>query len=122
MSSLKVCGAIAVVALACGCTGPLVRSALTSNMVQEEAHNKFLLLNIACAHEHMPMHFTHVTAVHPSAAGFGFGVPSIGFEIPFGAGADASTFSPSIELSSGVDTAPLNSQEFFQGITTQVKP
>ena len=123
MSSLKVCGVIAVVALACGCTTePLVRSAVTSNLVQEEAHNKFLLLNIARAHQHMPMHFSQVTAVRASPGGFGIGVPSIGFEIPFGAGVGASTFSPSLESTSSVDTATLTSQEFYQGITTPVKP
>ena len=43
--------AAAAAALLAGCSGPLVKSAITSNIVQEDAHNAYLVLNIARAHE-----------------------------------------------------------------------
>lgn len=104
-----------------GCSGPLVKSAITSNVVQEEAHNAYMLLNIARAQERMPMHFTQVTAVRAAPGGIGIGAPSVGLEIPFGGAAESAfTLTPSLEASSAVDTVSLTSQEFVRGVTRPV--
>ncbi|WEF31366.1 hypothetical protein [Pseudoduganella chitinolytica] len=55
-------------ALLAGCAGPLTQSAITSNLVQEDAHNAYLVLNIARAYERMPMHFTQVNMVRAGRA------------------------------------------------------
>ncbi|MBB3223062.1 hypothetical protein [Pseudoduganella umbonata] len=108
-------------ALLAGCSGPLVRSAITSNIVQEDAHNAYLVLNIARAHERMPMHFTQVNAVRASPGGGGLGTPIVGLDIPFGgAAAPYYALRPTLESASAVDTVSLVSQEFMNGLTTPV--
>lgn len=112
---------IAIVAALAGCSTPLVKSALTSNVVQEDAHNAYLLLNIVRAQERMPMHFTQVNVVRAAPGGLGIGKPSVALALPFGGAATpAYTLSPSVEMASSVDTASLVSQEFMRGITTPV--
>jgi hypothetical protein len=108
-------------ALLAGCSGPLVKSAITSNIVQEDAHNAYLVLNIARAHERMPMHFTQVNMVRATPGGGGLGTPIVGLDIPFGgAAAPYYALRPSIESASAVDTVSLVSQEFMNGLTTPV--
>lgn len=111
-------------ALFTGCTtAPLSQSAVSANMVQEDAHNKLLALNVARAVNRMPMHFTQVSAVRPAPYGFGLGVPGVGAE--FALGGDAGnliTLRPSLNGSPNVDITVLNEQEFFRGITTPLKP
>ncbi|MDN4038705.1 hypothetical protein [Massilia sp. YIM B02443] len=112
---------IVVFMLLAGCSGPLVKSAITSNIVQEEAHNAFLFLNIIRAQERMPMHFTQVDTVRAGPGGIGIGKPSLGLELPFGGGAtNQFQFKPTFELSSNIDSISLVSQEFMRGITTPV--
>lgn len=112
---------IVVFMLLAGCSGPLVKSAITSNIVQEEAHNAFLLLNIIRAQERMPMHFTQVNTVRSAPGGIGIGQPTLGFELPFGrATTDAYKFSPSLAMASSVDTVSLVSRDFTRGITAPV--
>ncbi|WBS03688.1 hypothetical protein OU994_05120 [Pseudoduganella sp. SL102] len=111
----------AVAASLAGCSGPLVQSAITSNIVQEDAHNAYLVLNIARAHERMPMHFTQVNTVRATPGGGGLGTPIVGLDIPFG-GAAPPYFAlrPTLESASAVDTVSLVSQEFMNGLTTPV--
>lgn len=107
-----------------GCTtAPLVQSAVSANLVQEEAHNRLLALNIARAALRMPMHFTQLSAVRSAPYGFGLGVPGLGAE--FGVGADAAStllLRPSLSGTQNVDVTVLNEQDFFRGITTPLKP
>lgn len=112
---------IAATVLLAGCSGPLVQSAITSNIVQEDAHNAYLVLNIARAHERMPMHFTQVNTVRATPGGGGVGTPIVGLDIPFG-GAAPPYFAlrPTLESTSAVDTVSLVSQEFMNGLTTPV--
>ncbi|QBE63180.1 hypothetical protein [Pseudoduganella lutea] len=113
--------AAAAAALLAGCSGPLVKSAITSNIVQEDAHNAYLVLNIARAHERMPMHFTQVNTVRATPGGGGVGTPFLGLDIPFGGAAPAYyALRPSLESASAVDTVSLVSQEFMNGLTTPV--
>ncbi|WP_298232464.1 hypothetical protein [uncultured Azohydromonas sp.] len=111
-------------ALFTGCTtAPLSQSAVSANLVQEDAHNKLLALNVARAVNRMPMHFTQVSAVRPAPYGFGLGVPGVGAE--FSLGGDAAnllTLRPSLNGSPNVDITVLNEQDFFRGITTPLKP
>ena len=120
----KILALWAACALFSGCTtAPLSQSAVSANLVQEDAHNKLLALNVARAVNRMPMHFTQVSAVRPAPYGFGLGVPGIGAE--FALGADAArtlTLRPSLAGSPNVDITVLNEQEFFRGITTPLKP
>jgi len=111
---------VAFVLLA-GCSGPLVKSAITSNIVQEEAHNAYLLLNIIRAQERMPMHFTQVNTVRAAPGGIGIGTPSLALELPLGGGSSHSyPIKPSLEATSNVDSVSLVSQEFIRGITAPV--
>jgi len=103
-----------------GCTSPLTRSAITSNLVQEEAHNAYLLLNIARAQERMPMHFTQLDVVRAGPGGIPFAGSTLGFEWLQGSLNEA--FKPSISLNAGADTVSLVSQNFTRGITTPVDP
>ncbi|WP_338770469.1 hypothetical protein [Massilia sp. METH4] len=97
-----------------------MKSAITSNIVQEDAHNAYLVLNIARAHERMPMHFTQVNTVRATPGGGG-GTPFVGLDIPFGgAAAPYYALRPSLESASAVDTVSLVSQEFMNGLTTPV--
>ncbi|WP_157270039.1 hypothetical protein [Azohydromonas aeria] len=116
-------GAVALLA-AGGCTtAPLVQSAVSANLVQEEAHNRLLALNIARAALRMPMHFTQVSAVRSAPYGFGLGVPGLGAE--FGLGGDAAStllLRPSLSGTQNVDVTVLNEQDFFRGITTPLRP
>jgi hypothetical protein len=108
-------------ALLGGCAGPLTQSAITSNIVQEEAHNAYLVLNIARAYERMPMHFTQVNMVRAGPGGIGIGNPYVGLDIPFGGAASPYyTLRPSLEGVPNVDTASLVSQEFMRGLTAPV--
>ena len=123
ISIWKLNGILLCIVVLSGCSGPLVKSAITSNTVQEDAHNSFLLLNIVRARERMPMHFTQVNAVRAVPGGLGIGTPSIGLEIPFGGAADANyKFSSGLEGTSTVDTVSLVSQEFTRGLTAPVDP
>lgn len=120
--SFRSCLAIPLAAaLLAGCSGPLVKSAITSNIVQEDAHNAYLVLNIARAHERMPMHFTQVNTVRATPGGGGVGTPFVGLDIPFGGAAPPYyALRPSLESASAVDTVSLVSQEFMNGLTTPV--
>jgi hypothetical protein len=102
-----------------GCTAPLTRSAIVSNLVQEDTHNAYLLMNIARARERMPMHFTQLNVVRDNPGALGVFTPGLSWEINVG-GDDKVT--PSLEVNSGVDTVSLVSQEFMRGMTTPIEP
>ena len=114
---------LSVLALSACTTAPLSQSAVSANLVQEDAHNKLLALNVARAVNRMPMHFTQISAVRSAPYGFGLGIPGVGAE--FALGGDASnllTLRPSLNASQNVDITVLNEQDFFRGITTPVQP
>ncbi|NML18747.1 hypothetical protein [Azohydromonas caseinilytica] len=115
--------ALAACAMFTGCTtAPLVQSAVSANLVQEEAHNKLLALNVARAVHRMPMHFTQISALRSAPYGFGLGIPGIGAEFALGAdAANTLTLRPSLNASQNVDVTVLNEQDFFRGITTPLK-
>lgn len=127
LSVVRPCCSILMLAVATlltsACTTPMIKSTVVANEVQEQAYNKLLLLNIARAHEHMPMHFSQLTAIRSGPGGAGIGVPSLGLEIPFGGGSDSTyKLTPSLEGSSSVDVSPLYNQEFMRGMTSSVEP
>ena len=112
-----------IAGLLAGCGSSLVKSALVAHTVQEDAHNAYLVMNIARAHERMPMHFTQVNSVRVAPGGLGLGVFSLELDVPFGAAAQpAYRLSPAIQGASAVDSVSLTSQEFFRGITSPVEP
>ncbi len=115
--------AMTALALSACTTAPLSQSAVSANLVQEDAHNKLLALNVARAVNRMPMHFTQISAVRSAPYGFGLGIPGIGAEFAVGGdAASALTLRPSLNASQNVDITVLNEQDFFRGITTPVKP
>jgi hypothetical protein len=115
--------AITTATLLAGCATPIARSVVEANLAQEQAANQLLLLNIARAHERMPMHFSQIGQIRAAPGGWGLGVPSLALELPFGGAAK-----PEYKLTAGnegaspVDVSALNSQEFVRGITTPVTP
>jgi len=116
-------GALILTALAltgCGTTGQFAAAAVKTNLVQEQAHNELLLLNIIRASERKPLHFTQVTAVRMPV-----GLANSSFSLPIPMGPDRTrlyTLSPELSINQGVDTTVLNSQEFMKGITSPVPP
>jgi hypothetical protein len=113
---------LAVLALS-GCSTPIAGSVVQSNLAQEEAANQLLVLNIARAHERMPMHFSQMGQIRSGPAGWSLGVPSIGLDLPFG-GAAESKFGLTLgaEGQTPVDVTPLNGQEFMRGMTKAIDP
>lgn len=113
--------ALATAALLAGCATPIARSVVQANLAQEQAANRLLLLNIARAHERMPMHFSQIGQIRSAPGGWGLGVPSLSLELPFGGAA-----TPEYKLTAGnegaspADVTALTSQEFMRGITTPV--
>ena len=112
-----------VIALA-GCqSAPIAGSVVASNEAQEDAANKLLVLNIARAHERMPMHFSLIGQLRSGPGGWAYGVPSLGLSVPFGGAA-----TPSYGLTLGADgqtpadVSPLSNQEFMRGMTKMLDP
>lgn len=108
--------------LLAGCTTPIARSVVNANLAQEQATNQLLLLNIARAHERMPMHFSQIGQIRSAPGGWGLGVPSLGFEIPFGGTGDGYKMTLGNEGQSPVDVTAMTSQEFMRGMTTPLTP
>lgn len=107
-----------------GChTAPIAGSVVNSNKAQEVAANKLLLLNIARAHERMPMHFSLIGQLRSGPGGWAFGVPSVGLSVPFGGAA-----TPNYGLTLGADgqtpadVSPQSNQEFMRGMTKMLDP
>lgn len=120
---LATLAAITLAALLAGCATPIARSVVEANLAQEQAANQLLLLNIARAHERMPMHFSQIGQIRTAPGGWGLGVPGLGLELPFGGAAERKyTLSASNDGASPVDVSALTSQEFMRGITTPVTP
>lgn len=114
---------ITAATLLAGCATPIAQSVVEANLAQELAANKLLLLNIARAHERMPMHFSQIGQIRAAPGGWGLGVPSLGLSLPFGGAAKPEyTLTTSNDGSSPVDVSALTSQEFMRGITTPVPP
>ncbi|WP_119156203.1 hypothetical protein [Caldimonas tepidiphila] len=118
-ASLWGAAAVALALLAgCASTEQVAGAAVRTNLVQEQAHNQMLVLNVLRAYERKPMHFTQVTTVRLPPA---FGNAGLSLGLPFGGDA-ASVYSlgPSFNVQHSVDTAVLNTQEFMRGVTTPV--
>jgi len=114
---------LATAALLAGCATPIARSVVQANLAQEQAANQLLLLNIARAHERMPMHFSQIGQIRAAPGGWGLGTPSLGLSLPFGGAAKPEyTLTAGTEGASPVDVSALTSQEFMRGITTPVGP
>lgn len=113
--------ALCLTAALAGCATPVARSVVAANLAQEQAANQLLLLNIARAHERMPMHFSLIGQIRSAPGGWGLGVPSLGLEIPFGGGADRIyTLTAGNEGQTPVDVTAIASQEFVRGLTTPI--
>lgn len=113
--------AIPATLLLAGCSTPIARSVVQANLAQEQAANQLLLLNIARAHERMPMHFSQIGQIRAAPGGWGLGLPSLGLELPFGGEASrAYTLTAGNEGQTPVDVSALYNQEFMRGITTPV--
>ena len=111
------------VALLNGCSSkPISSSVISANKAQEDAANKLLLLNIARAHERMPMHFSLIGQIRSGPGGWGIGVPALGLQIPFGGAAEPNfALSAALEGQTPVDVTPLTNQEFMRGMTEPMK-
>ena len=113
--------AIPATLLLAGCSTPIARSVVQANLAQEQAANQLLLLNIARAHERMPMHFSQIGQIRAAPGGWGLGLPSLELELPFGGEASrAYTLTAGNEGQTPVDVSALYNQEFMRGITTPV--
>lgn len=115
---------VALVLALAGCqSAPIAGSVVASNEAQEDAANKLLVLNIARAHERMPMHFSLIGQLRSGPGGWAFGVPSLGLSVPFGGAA-----TPNYGLTLGADgqtpadVSPLSNQEFMRGMTKMLDP
>ncbi len=104
----------------CATTAQVADTAVRTNLVQEQAHNQLLVLNVLRAYERKPMHFTQISAVRLPVA---FGNPTFSLPIPFG-GDRTRLYVLETEFGTqqSVDTVVLNSHEFTRGITTPVSP
>lgn len=117
---LVAAGALATLA---GCATPIAKSVVTANLAQEEAVNQLLVLNIARAHQRMPMHFSLIGQIRAAPGGWGLGVPSLGLELPFGGAAERKyNLTAGSEGQTPVDVTALSSQEFLRGMTQPVPP
>jgi hypothetical protein len=107
--------------LLAGCATPnqFANSVVDANVAQELAHNRLVLLNIVRAYKRMPMHFSRMTAARVPV---GVGNPTFALPTPFGPESLVLRYDWSTQLGiqQGVDSVPLDSQEFMRGITTPV--
>lgn len=102
-----------------GCASPsqVADSVVNANVAQELAHNRLVLLNIVRAYKREPMHFSRMSAARLPV---GIGNPTFSLPTPFGPESLVLRYdwSTSLGIQQGVDSAPLDSQEFMRGITT----
>lgn len=110
----------AALALA-GCATPnqFANAVVDGNLAQELAHNRLVLLNIVRAYKRLPMHFSRMSAARVPV---GVGNPSFEFPTPFGPESLILKYDwkTTLGIQQGVDSTPLDSQEFMRGITTPV--
>lgn len=103
------------------CTEYLIADrAIDFNIALESANNRQILLNAVRASKRHPMIFSEPTIVRAKDPVTGGAT----LTLPFGGGTNERfALSPSVSLGSGIslEYKPLNSQEFFRGITTTVK-
>lgn len=114
------CLAIALLAAllqACSLDPQISRSSVDYNAAIEHANNNFLVANILRSRDRAPLYFTDVSQIHGS-----FQVSaSTGLSLPFGAVPaankyDAGTIGGAVQSAPSFDVAPLDTQEFTQGI------
>jgi hypothetical protein len=120
MRTLAAMATVTVLA-ACATPGQVGDQVVKANIGQEQAHNRLLLLNVVRAYHRLPMHFSKVTAVRLP---LGIGNPTFTAPTPWGPDfvTQVYQFSTQVSISQGVDSTPLDSQEFYRGITTPVSP
>lgn len=119
---LLACVLVAAIGMAGCSSAPIASSVISANRAQEEAANKLLLLNIARAHERMPMHFSLMSQIRSGPGGWALGVPGLSLDIPFGGAAKPEFgLSTSLDGQTPVDVTPLTSQEFMRGMTEPMK-
>lgn len=116
--SIKAVLVCAVILAGCASTSEVADTAVKTNLVQEQAHNQMLLLNVVRALNRSPMHFTQVSAVRLPP---GFGNATFQLAAPFGGDrTHLYPFTSTFATQQSVDTAVLNSQEFMRGIVSPV--
>src|SRR5688572_21395925 len=92
----------ALLAAGCASTKQVADTAVRTNVVQEQAHNQLLLLNILRAYERKPMHFTQISAVRLPP---GIGNSTFVFPIPLGSDrTHLYTLGSTIAIQQSVDT------------------
>jgi hypothetical protein len=102
---------------ACALDPQISRSSVNYNAAIEHANNDFLVANILRSRDHAPLYFTDVSQIHGS-----FQVAATtGLSVPFGPAPAASNFntgtlSATVQSAPSFDVAPLDTQEFTQGI------
>lgn len=115
--------AAALVAVAwlggCASNSQLADQVVRANLVQEDATNQLLLLNVLRARDRMPMHFSRVSAVRPA---LGAGNPTVTVPTPFGPDFRQQVYNLQTQFAvqQGTDVQVLDSQEYVRGITTPV--
>ena len=118
----------AVVLLACLLTGcsfaPLISSdAVDYDQTYEDVANHLLVTNILRARDRAPLYFSNISLIHASIQGTVTG----GVTFPFGPLVRSTTRSGaatavSLQTAPSFDIAPLNTQDFTQGILKPIDP
>lgn len=112
--------ALAVLALSLGGCAERHYTAniVASNAAQWDSFNQLMLINVLRSRDREPRSYSHFTALRGSASLS----PGLSIGIPFGPDAGATDFNPSLGASTGIsdDVAPMDDQDFYQGILTPV--
>jgi hypothetical protein len=118
---LRVMSGLAALVVLAGCATPnqFANAVVDANVTQELAHNRLVLLNIVRAYKRMPMHFSKMTAARVPV---GIGNPTFTMPTPFGPESLVLRYDwqTALGIQQGVDSTPLDSQEFIRGMTTPV--
>ncbi len=111
----------ALILAGCATKKEIADQAEKGSLATEETNNRLLLLNIVRAYYRTPMHFVRFNALR---APMGIGSPNFSLPLPFGSAAtNAYTLTTSIKPDQpGFDLQLLDTQEFYRGMTTQIKP
>lgn len=119
------CAAVVLACLLAGCSfSPLIEAdAVDYDQTYEDVANHLLVTNILRARDRAPLHFSSISLIHASIQG----TATAGLTFPFGPllkstqrGLGASTLS--LQTAPSFDIAPLNTQDFTQGILKPIDP
>ena len=92
------------------------------SLATEDANNRLMLLNIVRAYHRYPMHFARINVLRGP---MGLGGPTVTLPTPFGPDFTSQIYNLSTTVKfdqPNFDFQPLDSQEFYQGMTTPIKP